>query len=475
MELAKLLRDVAVEAVHNEKYADITSVTNNSRECCEGSLFVAVRGFQTDGHKYIPGAVDAGAVAVVAEEYTPGIDCIQIIVKESRKAEALISANFYDRPSEKFKLIGVTGTNGKTTVTYLVKHILDMCGYKTGLIGTNQNMIGDEIIETGRTTPDSIELQGIFADMAKKNVDYCIMEVSSHALDLDRVYGCNYEVGAFTNLTQDHLDFHITMDNYAVAKSKLMAISKNAVVNADDEYASVILKAVSSSVMSYSVDSQSDLHAENITMLASGVSFRLGDVDYSLAIPGSFSVYNALCVIGIVKALGIDDYKISECLSTANGVKGRAEVVRTDTDYTVIIDYAHTPDGIENILTTVKGFAKGRVIIVFGCGGDRDNTKRPIMGEIAGSIADFCVVTSDNPRTENPLRIIEMVEAGVKKSGCEYVVIENRYEAIRYAMENACKDDVIVLAGKGHETYQILGSGTIHFDEREVVHEILGK
>lgn len=475
MKLNDILKNVEVTSVFNENEAEILHVTNNSRECRDGSLFVAVRGFQTDGHKYIKSAVENGAVAIVAEEYTPDVECVQVLVSESRKAEALISSNFYGNPAGRMKLIGVTGTNGKTTVTYLVKHILDSCGFKTGLIGTNQNMIGDEILETGRTTPDSIELQGIFAQMAQKGVEYCIMEVSSHALELDRVYGCQYEVGAFTNLTQDHLDFHITMENYAAAKAKLMQISRNAVVNADDSYCEIIKSGADCEVTTYSAREESCLRAGNIRMTSAGVDFEAGGTAYHLSIPGSFSVYNALCVIGIVKALGIDDEKIARYLGDAHGVKGRAEVVRTNTDYTVIIDYAHTPDGIENILTTVKGFAKGRVIIVFGCGGDRDNTKRPIMGEIAGRIADFCVVTSDNPRTENPMRIIEMVENGVKKSGCEYIVIESRYEAIRYALENAKKDDVIVLAGKGHETYQILNTGTVHFDEREVVHEILGE
>ncbi len=475
MKLYDILKDVNIKSVYNETNPQINSVTNNSRQCHSGSLFVAVRGFQTDGHKYIKSAVENGAVAVVAEEYTPDVKCVQIIVEESRKAEALISASFYGNPASKMKLIGITGTNGKTTVTYLVKHILDKCGFKTGLIGTNQNMIGDEILETGRTTPDSIELQGIFSEMVKKGVEYCIMEVSSHALELDRVYGCIYEVGAFTNLTQDHLDFHHTMENYANAKAKLGEISRNAVVNADDFYAKTILSKADCNVLTYSVDEKSSLRAQNIDMTSAGVDFNVDDVHFHLSIPGSFSVYNALCVIGIAKALGIDENKISEYLSDAHGVKGRAEVVKTNTDYTVIIDYAHTPDGIENILSTVRGFAEGRVIVVFGCGGDRDNTKRPIMGEIAGKIADLCVVTSDNPRTENPMRIIEMVEDGVKKSGCEYVVIESRYEAIRYALENARAGDVVVLAGKGHETYQILNTGTIHFDEREVVYEILGE
>ena len=475
MKIKELIKKLNPVAVYGESCADADFVTNDSRKCKENSVFAAVRGFATDGHRFIGKAVENGACAVICEEYDPSIDVCQIVVENSRRAEAIAASEILGNPSEKFKLIGVTGTNGKTTITYLVKHILDSCGYKTGLIGTNQNMIGDKILETGRTTPDSVELQQLFAKMADAGVDFCIMEVSSHALALDRVYGCHYAVGGFTNLTQDHLDFHKTMDNYAAAKAKLFEISDAAVINTDDKYGKKMAENCPCKVIGYGVEADAELKAENIEYRASGISFDVSGKRYHLAIPGEFSVYNALCAIGIAKSVGTDEEKIREALSTAHGVKGRAEVVRTDTDYTVIIDYAHTPDGIENILNAVRGFVKKRIIIVFGCGGDRDNTKRPIMGKIAGKLADFCVVTSDNPRTEDPMRIIKMVEDGVKESGCDYVVIENRREAIKYAMEHAHADDIIVLAGKGHETYQILNSGTIHFDEREVVRDILNK
>ncbi len=473
MKLIDILQNIEVKAIYGNQDVDISHITNNSRECTSGSLFVAVRGFQTDGHKYIPSAVQNGAAAIICEEYNPEIQCTQVVVPYSRRSEAVAASNFYGNPHEKFRLIGVTGTNGKTTVTYLVKHILDKAGYKVGLIGTNQNMIADEVFETGRTTPDSIELQGIFARMADAGIDYCIMEVSSHALELDRIYGCRFFCGAFTNLTQDHLDFHETMDNYALAKAKLFSISDNSVINIDDKYSEVMANSVSGNPVTYSSSKDAILRAENIELSSKGVEFWLNGLNMTLGIPGEFSVYNALCAIGIALSCGIKPEDIQKSLATAHGVKGRAEVVKTGTDYTVLIDYAHTPDGIENILKTVKGFAKGRTIIVFGCGGDRDNTKRPIMGRIAGEIADFCVVTSDNPRTEDPMKIIAMVEEGVKVSGCDYTVIESRYDAIKYAMDNAKGGDVIVLAGKGHETYQILNSGTIHFDEREVVDRIL--
>ncbi len=473
MKLSEIIKGIDIKEIHGNADIDITHITNNSRECIDGSLFAAVRGFQTDGHKYMKSAYDSGASAIICEEYNPEINCVQVVVPASRRAEAQAAANFYDNPHKKFRLIGITGTNGKTTVTYLIKHILEKNGKKIGLIGTNQNMIGDKVFETGRTTPDSIELQGIFAQMAKEKVDYCIMEVSSHALELDRVYGCRFHVGAFTNLTQDHLDFHGTMDNYARAKAKLFSISDNCIINADDSYSDVMLSSACGKLISYGIKNDAVLRASDAKLSARGVEFRLGYCNIKLGIPGEFSVYNCLCAIGAALSCGIDIEDIANSLATAHGVKGRAEIVPTDTPYTILIDYAHTPDGIENILNTVRGFAKGRVIIVFGCGGDRDNTKRPIMGRIAAEKADFLVITSDNPRTENPMQIIKMIEDGVRPVTDSYVIIESRRDAIDYAMKNANEGDVIVLAGKGHETYQILNEGTIHFDEREVVKELL--
>ena len=472
LKLSELTQGLQIKQIYNEKDHIVTGVHYNSLKIQKDNVFVAIKGYSTDGHKYIPSAVQNGACAVVCQEYCPEVDCTQIIVEDSRIAEAIISANFFKNPAKNFKLVGITGTNGKTTCTYLIKKILEYSGYKVGLIGTNQNMIGDKVFETGRTTPDSFELWQLFGQMADENVDYVVMEVSSHALELNRVYGCEFEVGAFTNLTQDHLDFHVTMENYANAKQKIFGISKNAVINIDDKYGFEMSKKSNCNVIGYGIHG-GNLNAKNVKFTSKGVAFDIEDTCFELDIPGEFSVYNGLCAIGVCKALGIDDKKIKSGLKSSRGVKGRAEVVDTNTDYTVMIDYAHTPDGIENILTTVKGFAKGRVIIVFGCGGDRDNTKRPIMGEIAGKIADFCVVTSDNPRSENPVDIINMIIPGVQKTGTPYEVICDRKEAIRYALSIAKKGDVVVLAGKGHETYQILNEGTIDFDERKIVSEIL--
>lgn len=473
MKLYDLIKNIDVLKTYGDTSLDITHITNNSKACTSSSLFIAVKGFSTDGHKYIKNAVENGAKAIVCTKYDPEIEACQIVVSDSRKAEAKIACEFYQNPAESFKLLGITGTNGKTTTTYLVKHVLEDLGYKVGLIGTNQNMIGDKVFDTERTTPDSIELQKLFALMRDEKVDFCVMEVSSHALELDRVYGINYEVGAFTNLTRDHLDFHKTMDNYALSKAKLFDISSKAVINADDSYGFKMAQNTKCETLTYSIKNDATYKANDILYKSDKIEFLVDDLKYVLSIPGEFSVYNALCAISILKAVGIESEKIASSLKNAHGVKGRCEVVKVDKDYSVIIDYAHTPDGIENILKTFRPITKGRIIIVFGCGGDRDNTKRAIMGKIAGELADILVVTSDNPRTEDPMKIINMIVDGVKETNACYSVIESRKEAIRYALNIAKKDDVVLLCGKGHETYQILNSGTIHFDEREVVREIL--
>ncbi len=453
---------------------DVSGISYNSRETKPGDVFVAVTGFQTDGHKYIKNAVENGAVCVVCERQVDGIDVPLIVVENSRKALAEMSCNFYGKPTEKLKLIGVTGTNGKTTVTYLVKAILEANGEKVGLMGTNKNMIGNAEYPTERTTLESLELQEFFDNMLKENCTYGVMEVSSHSLDLHRVTGCDYDVGAFTNLTQDHLDFHGDMENYFKAKCKLFDMCKTSVINADDAYGARIVDNVACNKISYGING-GDLVAENIVYGATGVSFDCGNMKINLGIPGEFSVYNALAAIGICKACGIDNSVIEGALNDAVGVKGRAEIVQCHKDFTILIDYAHTPDGLENILNSVRDFTKGRLVVLFGCGGDRDKTKRPKMGKVAGRIADFCIVTSDNPRTEEPDAIIRDILEGMDDAMADYVVIENRRDAIEYAIKQARKDDVIVLAGKGHENYQILKNGTIHFDEREIVKEVLNK
>ena len=389
-------------------------------------------------------------------------------------ALAMLGINFYGHPVEDMTLIGVTGTNGKTSSTLLLKQVLETClNAKVGLIGTMENLIGHEVIPTERTTPESFELQGLFARMRDAGCTHVVMEVSSHAITLDRVGGVHFDVAAFTNLTEDHLDFHKTMDAYCDAKAELFARCGKAVINVDDNYAHRMLsKAACPTLRTSAYDG--DLYAKDVYMHAEGVAFTAvcGEetAEVKLPIPGKFTVYNALTVIGIAKQLGISLVQCAKALETARGVKGRIEVVPTpETDYSVLIDYAHTPDGLENVLTSVKDFCNGRLIAVFGCGGDRDPMKRPIMGEIGVKCADIAIITSDNPRTEDPDAIIEDILKGVKPEfGC-YKVVCDRRAAIRYAMDIAEKDDIIVLAGKGHETYQEINGVKYHLDEREEV------
>lgn len=479
MKLVELLNGVEVKEIIGSEHLNITGIAFSSLEVKPGNIFVCITGFKTDGHKYAEDAISRGAIAVIAERDISELGVTCVICENTRLALAIASANFYDHPEKKFRLIGITGTNGKTTTTYLVKSVLESLGYKVGLIGTNQNMIGNEVIPSKHTTPDSLELMQLFSHMAEKGAEYVVMEVSSHSLALDRVTACTFDVGAFTNITQDHLDFHETMEKYLEAKGILYHISKAGTVNIDDEGAEYLLSTSKCDTMlTYGIDKECDIRAYDVDLTEKGVSFDLKYKGESyaveLSIPGRFSVYNALTAISCLVASGIDMKDAVNGLKSARGVKGRIEVVETDRDFSVIIDYAHTPDGLYNVIRTIRGFCKGRIITVFGCGGDRDVTKRPKMGKIAAVLSDFCVVTSDNPRTEDPKKIVEDVLEGVKDGDCEYAVVVNRFEAIEFALDIARANDVVLLAGKGHETYQILADRTIDFDEREIVKKLLG-
>jgi len=398
-----------------------------------------------------------------------------VLVESDRLALARLGCNFYGHPARSMTMIGVTGTNGKTSVTLLLKQVLEKTlGAKVGLIGTMANMVGDEMIPTERTTPESFELQGLFARMRSAGCTHVVMEVSSHAIALERIGGTWFDIAAFTNLTEDHLDFHKTMDAYCDAKAELFRRCGKAVINADDSYAPRILAAAGCPVLTTSVAGEQGLYAKDLNLLSEGISFTAccGEeaVAVTLPIPGKFTVYNALTVLGIARQMGISLADCAEALSTAQGVKGRIEVVPTPgEDYAVLIDYAHTPDGLENVLSSVRDFCKGRLISVFGCGGDRDPMKRPIMGSIGVRLSDLAVITSDNPRTEAPMAIIEDILKGVNPEMGEYIVMEDRRSAIRYAMDIAKKDDIIVLAGKGHETYQEIDGHKYHLGEREEV------
>lgn len=460
------------------KETDIAGIAYDSRKVSKDFVFVCIKGYETDGHRFAASAVQNGAAVIVAEDRLD-VDVPVVYVDDTRKAIAELSAEFYGHPADKLSLVGITGTNGKTTITYLIKSILESAGKSVGVIGTNQNIIGDKLLltkSTTPTTPNALELEQLFNEMVLHGAEYVVMEVSSHALELDRVYGCNFSVGVFTNLTQDHLDFHKTMENYYNAKAKLFDISERGVVNYDDEYGKRIAQR-GSNILKAGTGDSCDLRAENIKISSRGAQFDMiykgKSYPASIRIPGRFSVYNAICAAGAALQLGIDIADVIKGLADAPGVVGRVEVVPTDTDYTVIIDYAHTPDGLENVINCVKGFAEGRTITLFGCGGDRDSTKRPIMGEIAGRLSDYSIITSDNPRTEDPEKIVREIEAGMKKTDGQYTLITDRREAIGYALSIARKGDVIILAGKGQETYQIIGREKFDFDERIEVYKHL--
>ena len=473
MKLKELLKDVDVLACNADLDLEITDVVYDSRKVTPGSLFVAVTGFASDGNRFIPMALDRGAAVVVtAKEPASGVP--HVLVGSDRLALAVIGRNYFGNPSKDMTMIGITGTNGKTSVTLLLKHVLETClGAKVGLIGTMENRIGDQVFPTERTTPESYELQKLFADMRDAHCTHVVMEVSSHALTLERVGGVYYDVAAFTNLTEDHLDFHKTMMAYCDAKAELFRRCGKAVLNRDDEWFDRIAAGATCEVLTTSRNPSAGLYAKDVELRADGVSFtavcRGQESRVALPIPGAFTVYNALTVLGTAIQLGISLQDAAAALATAEGVKGRVEVVPTPgKDYTVLVDYAHTPDGLENVLSSVRVYCKGRLIAVFGCGGDRDPVKRPIMGAIGARLADIAVITSDNPRSEEPMAIIGDILKGIEnRENC--LVIENRVEAIHHAMDIAQKDDIIVLAGKGHETYQEICGVKHHLDEREVV------
>lgn len=474
MQLRELLQNTEHSKI--DKDIEITAVCYDSRKVTPGALFVAIRGFQTDGHRFIKDAIEKGASAILAEE-AGEYPVPLILCPDTRKALSEVSAAFYGNPADQLKIIGITGTNGKTSTSCLIKQVLDLIGIKTGLIGTNQNIIGDRVLPAARTTPESLELQKMFREMVDAGVTHVIMEVSSHSLVLGRVHGITFHEAVFTNLTQDHLDFHGTMEAYAESKAILFQNARHGVINRDDSYAETILEKANCPVITYGTESACDIKAENIRLSQRGVIFSVKhqgiDHEVRVGIPGMFSVYNALSAIAACLDMGIPMEDIIKGLLLAKGVKGRAEVVPILAPYTVIIDYAHTPDGLENIINAVRGFAKGRVITLFGCGGDRDKTKRPIMGTYAGKLSDFCIVTSDNPRTEDPLEILKDIETGMQAYKEKYIVEPDRRTAIAKALSMGKEDDVIILCGKGHETYQILKDKTIDFDERVIVKELM--
>ena len=480
MKLRELIKNLSIIEMNADAELEISGVSYDSRKTEKGDMFVAIRGFEADGHKFIPKAVENGAAVILCEE-KPSCDIPYVLVSDSRYGLAIVSRDFFGDPASEMTMIGITGTSGKTSSSYLIKHMLESkLDAKVGLIGTNGNMIGDEFLHTEHTTPESYELHKLFRHMADSGCTHVVMEVSSHSLPLERVAGIHFDVALYTNLSQDHLDFHGTMEEYAAAKRKLFSMCSLGCFNLDDAWADFMRDGASCRTMTFSTEkNEADLVAKDIRLTADGVRFASVSGDEisitKLGIPGMFSVYNALGTMSVGLALGLSLADCSDAMSSAKGVKGRLEIVPTGRDFSVVIDYSHKPDALEKVLKTLKPVTRGRLIALFGCGGDRDKLKRPIMGRIAADNADLVVVTSDNPRTEDPDEIIREIVAGMKDKRTPTKVICDRREAIAWAIDNAAPGDVLLLAGKGHEDYQVVGHEKHHMDEREIVSDCLKK
>ena len=488
MELKKILLGLEDLKLKGDLETEISGIERNSNNIKPGFLFVAIKGFATDGHQFIPDAIENGATAIMIEEgcNVKGLkipnNVTVIMAKDTRHALAICSANFYKNPSKKFKLIGVTGTKGKTTTTFMIKEILEKAGKNVGLVGTIATYINGKMIkESDRTTPESIELQELFSQMVKEKVEYVIMEVSSQSLKLHRVDGCDFDIVLFTNFSEDHISEkeHPDMQDYFNSKLKLFEMCKTGIVNTDDLHGAKIPKLFKDSdITTYGIDNQANVMARDITITNAFVDFKTKLTDRNervkVDIPGRFSVYNSLAAICVAKKLGIEAEPIKEALLEIK-VPGRSELIENSLNIPIMVDYAHSPESLESILNAVKGYTKGKVISVFGCGGDRDSSKRPIMGEISGKVADYTIITSDNPRTEDPEKIVKQIEDGMKKTSGKYKVIVDRTEAIEEAIKMAGKNDLIVLAGKGHEPYQEINGVKHPFDEREIVKTIVEK
>lgn len=469
MLLSKILQDIDV--LNSFEDREVSDVTDKSGNIKEGCVFVCVEGARFDGHTFAEKALELGAKAVVVTRDLGLKD--QIIVNNSRQAYALMCKNLFMRSCDKLKIIGITGTNGKTTTAFVIKDILKGLDVPSGLIGTVKNMVGDKDFHTELTTPDPYDMHSLFKMMVDDGIEYCVMETSSQAFHQMRLAGIRFKVGVFTNLTQDHLDYHGTIEEYKKCKKTLFYNCDKAVFNNDDVAGEYMRDGISAECTDYSSENEAAFKAENVELFSDRVEYDLNGKRVVFHIPGGFSVYNSLAAISAVDCLGFSFEDIISAVYNAGSVSGRVELLSTDTDYSIIIDYAHSPDGLEKAINAVRGFTNGRVITLFGCGGDRDKTKRPKMGRIAVELSDIVVVTSDNPRTENPEEIIKDILAGMDSESDRVITITDRSEAIAYAMSIAQKDDAILLAGKGHETYQVIGKERVHYDEREIVAEIL--
>ena len=476
MKLYELLQGVSHKMLQGGDTA-LSTVVIDSRKAREGSLFICLSGLAFDGHDYILPAVEAGAAAVLVEKECFAPEGVSVVmVKNTRSAMSLLAANFHGNPAKKLRLIGVTGTNGKTTTTHFINEILANCGRKTGLIGTVGAKISGKAMDfnfTTSTTPDPLELHEVFGIMAKSGVQDVVMEVSSHALHFYKMDGLCFDVGVFTNLSQDHLDIHGTMENYKLAKAQLFAKSKSAVINTDDEASETMIRHLEGRrYMSYGIDSHADLKAHSISFgEVTDFSIYGEDEPFTLKPKGKFNVHNALAAIGTARRLGFSMDDIRKAVAKLVGVEGRIQEVPNKLGVNIFVDYAHTPDGLVNIISSVREFTKGKVVTVVGCGGDRDRVKRPIMGKIAGEMSDFTILTSDNPRNENPFHILSEIEAGTREAGKPYEVIENRKEAIHKGVKKLEPGDSLIIAGKGHEDYQLVGKEKFYFSDFETAVE----
>ena len=488
MELKKILLGLEGIKAKGNVDIDIKGIEKNSKEVKEGYMFIAIKGFSTDGHQFVESAIESGTKCVMLQEgcelksLNIPDDITVLVVKDTRQALAICSSNFYGNPSAQLKLIGVTGTKGKTTTTFMIKEILEKAGKKVGLIGTIATYInGKKIKDSDRTTPESLELQQLFRQMVDEGVEVCVMEVSSQSLKLHRVDGCQFDIVLFTNFSEDHISEreHSDMQDYFNSKLKLFEMCKTGIVNADDLHAAKIPRLFpESNIVTYGIDNFANVLAKDITITNSYVDFRVKITDRNervrTGIPGRFSVYNSLAAICVAQKFGIDSEIIKQALEEVR-VPGRSELVDNKLELTIMIDYAHSPESLQNILQAAKSYTRGRVISLFGCGGDRDSGKRAVMGEISGKIADYTIITSDNPRTEDPQKIVNQIEEGIKKTKGKYEVIVDRIEAIKKAINMANKRDIIILAGKGHEPYQEINGVKYPFDERIIVKDIVNE
>lgn len=495
--LRQLLKEVNVIEIIGNLDVDVNDIEYNSTKVKEGSIFVAIKGFQRDGAEFIEEAVERGAVGVILEKEAAkenktarasvlnrkGAKTTAVVVEDSRKALASLSADFFGYPSRELNVIGITGTNGKTTITYLVESILQLAGRRTGVIGTINYRFEGKVIPATQTTPESLDLQKKFREMVDNKINCCILEVSSHSLTLDRVYKTDFTIGVFTNLTQDHLDFHHTKEDYFKAKEKLFMEYdlKKAVVNIDDPYGKLISEKTSAKTITVSIKGKGDIQASNIETSIDGLRFTAttpkGEIEIVSSLIGYHNVYNILCAIGVAFALGLSFKDIKEGISSLQEVPGRFQRINENQDFTVVVDYAHTDDALKNVIKAARELTDKRVVTVFGCGGNRDKNKRSKMGEIAGRYCDYTIITSDNPRSEEPASIAAEVEQGMKKvaDNKKYCLILDRKKAIEYAINMAEKEDIVIIAGKGHENYQLFKDHRIHFDDCETAKEFIKK